>query len=455
MLITSVKLFLLKVKSKFRELIADEFYRSILQLLTGTSFAKFFPFVFALGLARIYSPDQFGEFVFELTIASILSIIATAQYENAIILPSSDLTGDKIFAFGVKLSVYLNGVFLLVGLVIIQIDFSFQVSVSHLVMIILYSQFFSILQFLQSKLTRQKRYKTKASLEITRSVMTGAGQFLFFLFPEWGLIAGAVIGQIVPVIFYAIKKELPSLKDILAQTILKNKYAIRYIDFPKFMLPGELLNFVSSQLPILVFKPLFGSLLMGYYSFSHRYISIPIQLISKSVSGVLVEKATNLRSQKNDLSNMVFSLFKRQFLLGIIPFSILGLWGKEIFSLVFGKEWEQAGVMAQLLAPWLFAVLLGSPLSSITTAFEKQKFSMFFNILFLLFRMTAIFIGYYFTRSVYVTVLIYSLVGFLFFNYLAYYTLNLADVPARSCSLFVFKTSLIILIPLIILKLWL
>lgn len=454
MLIRSIK-YLQETLGKIKELFSDEFYKSIFQLLTGTTFAKFFPFLFALGLARIYSPDQFGQFVLELTIASILSIVSTAQYENAIILPDNDHVSDNIFSFGLKLTTLLNGVFILLGFIIIQFDFFGQLSGLHLIMIILYSQFFSILQLLQSKLTRQRKYKTKAEIEIIRSVVTGAGQFLFFLYPEWGLLAGAVLGQLIPVLFYAIKRELPSLKDIWVQRIIKNEHAIRYINFPKYMLPGELLNYISSQLPVLIFKPLFGSLLLGYYSFSHRYISIPIQLISKSVSGVLIEKAASLRHKKDDLRNMVYSLFKRQFIFGIVPFAILGLWGKEIFSIIFGKEWEQAGIMAELLSPWLFAVLLGSPLSSIATAFERQKFSMVFNTLFLLFRIVAILLGFFLTHSVYITVLIYSLTGFMFFCYLTYYTLNLAEVPVKKCSIFILKTSAIILIPLIILKIWL
>lgn len=445
----------MKILDKIKSLLSDEFYRNILQLLTGTTFAKFFPFLFALGLARIYSPDQFGQFVLELTIASILSIIATAQYENAVIIADDDNSSDNLFFFGIKLTTIMNGAFLLVGLVIIQFSFIGNISVLHLAMIILYSYFFSVQQIFQSKLTRQKSYKKKAGIEIFRSVVTGAGQFLFFLFPEDGLLAGAVLGQLSPVLLYAIKGEFGSPKNVWEQKIFKNKDAIRHINFPKYLLPGELLNYVSSQLPVLVFKPLFGSAFLGYYSFSHRYVSIPIQLISKSVSGVLVEKATSLRYLKPELRSIVFGLFRKQFLLGIIMFSILGLWGKEIFSIVFGKEWEAAGTMAQYISPWLFAVLLGSPLSAITTAFERQRFSMFFNILFLTFRVAAVFSGFYFFRSVYVAVIFYSLVGFVFFCYLAYYSLRLADVRAKDCLLFILKTVLIILVPLVLIKLWL
>ncbi|HNW51885.1 MAG TPA: oligosaccharide flippase family protein [Prolixibacteraceae bacterium] len=445
----------MKVLDKIKSLFSDDFYRSILQLLTGTTFAKFFPFLFALGLVRIYSPDQFGQFVLELTIASILSIIATAQYENAIIIAEDDDSSRNLFAFGIKLTTIINGMFFLIGLVVIQFHFAKSINFLHLLMIILYSHFFSVQQIFQSKLTRQKSYRKKARIEVFRSVVTGAGQFLFFLFPEDGLLAGAVLGQVIPVLFYAFRGEFETPKMIWNQPILKNKDAIRYINFPKYSLPGELLNFVSSQLPVLVFKPLFGGTILGYYSFSHRYISIPIQLISKSVSGVLVEKASTLRDRKPELRSMVLGLFKKQFLLGIVVFSILGLWGKELFSIAFGKEWEEAGLMAQYISPWLFAVLLGSPLSAMTTAFERQKFSMVFNSLFLAFRVVAIFLGFYLSHSVYFTVALYSFTGFVFFCYLTFYSLRLADVRAKDCLFFILKTSLIVLVPLFLVKIWL
>jgi O-antigen/teichoic acid export membrane protein len=442
----------LKMVDKIKGLFSNEFYKSIILLLTGTTFAKFLPFLFALGLARIYSPDNFGDFVFEMTIASILSILATAKYESAIILADSDKKSNNLFSFGIKLSIVVNAVFFLLGLAVVRLGFLGNITLLHLLLIVLYSQFFSLHQLLQCKLTRQKRYKTKAGIEIFRSVVIGAGQFLFFIYPLHGLMAGALLGQVVPILYYAFKGELSTLKTIWTTPLYKNEEALRYINFPKYSLPSELLNFVSSQLPILVFKPLFGNTIMGLYSFSHRYISLPVQLISKSVSEVLVEKTVKLRDRKTELSEVVLGLFKRQFLLGIVVFSILGLWGKELFSLVFGKEWEQAGLMAQYLAPWLFAVLMGSPLSAIVTAFEHQKFSMVFNILLIVFRLSAILLGFYFTHSVDFTIIIYSLTGCLFFCYLTYYSLKLVGIKANQCVFYMLKMATLVFIPLSLIK---
>ena len=45
------------------EIINSEFYRNILRLFSGIFLARLIPAVFALLLARLYAPEQFGEFV--------------------------------------------------------------------------------------------------------------------------------------------------------------------------------------------------------------------------------------------------------------------------------------------------------------------------------------------------------------------------------------------------------
>ncbi len=50
--------------------------------------------------------------------------------------------------------------------------------------------------------------------------------------------------------------------------------------------------------------------------------------------------------------------------------------GPSIFSLIFGKEWHEAGIYARILAPWIFLDFIRAPLSQIPIITGRIK-SMF------------------------------------------------------------------------------
>jgi O-antigen/teichoic acid export membrane protein len=202
-------------------------------------------------------------------------------------------------------------------------------------------------------------------------------------------------------------------------------------------------------------KPFFGETMLGLYSFSHRYISVPIQLVSISISRVYIQKAQSLKNDLQALGTLTFSLFKKQFWIGVVPFTILALWGEFLFRLVFGADWEFSGYLAQLLAPWLFMVMLSSPLSSILIVFEKQKLSMNYNILLLFTRILSLAAGGWIFRDIIWAIALYSLTGFVFFAALGAYCLKLAGVRLFSVIVFIFKALAITSLPLILIKLWL
>src|SRR5690606_36207070 len=134
---------------------------------------------------------------------------------------------------------------------------------------------------------------------------------------------------------------------------------------------------------------------------------------------------------------------------------ILTLWGQPIFRFVFGAEWEYSGFLAQLISPWLFLVMLGSPLSAIMIAMEKQKVSMIFNILLLILRIASLLIGGLIFKNMEWTIGLYSFTGFVFFVWLCAYSLHLAGVKLKNAALFSMKVAVVVIGLLMLVKLWL
>jgi O-antigen/teichoic acid export membrane protein len=445
-----------KISNYIREMVKSEFYRNIAGLFSGIFAARLIPALFALIIARLYAPEDFGIFVLFLSIASLLSIFTTGGYERALLLIDNLHEKQHIFRFSLKNNLIINGIILLgIILYIFLFDKSDIETRIMLLLIPVFAFFFGGLQLIRNILISNKLFGKLSALEITRALATGILQTLFFVLPETGLFLGIVLAQVATFIFFFFK--LPETQEFRMGAYQKRELALarRYVNFPKYSVPSELFNYLSSQLPVFMIKPFFGSAMLGLYSFSHRYLSIPVQLTSISIGSVYVQKAQSLKKFPQELALLTFELFRKQFLLAIIPFTVLALWGNAIFSLVFGAEWEFSGTLGQLIAPWLFAVFIGSPLATILVVMEKQKVSMIFNIVMLFFRALALAIGGLILKDVTLTIALYSLVGFVFFSLLTVYSLRLSQVNLAKAFWFSFRTFLIVVVPLTILKLWL
>jgi len=445
-----------KFRDNLREMVSSEFYRNIAGLFSGIFFARLIPAFFALAIARLYAPDDFGIFALFLSIASLLSILSTGGYEQALLLAETTEEKQHIFRFSLKGNFILNALILAAMGIYLAVSGRNDLSgIIMLLMIPVYAFFFGGLQLIRNMLISNKMFRKLSVVEVTRALAAGGLQTLLFILPGTGLFLGFVLAQIVTfIIFYARLSEIPSFSFRSCHP-RELELARRYINFPKYSVPGELFNYLSSQLPVFMIKPFFGTTMLGLYSFSHRYLSIPVQLTSFSIGSVFVQKARSLKKSPDELAKVTYDLITRQFMLAILPFTVLALWGNDIFRIVFGSEWAFSGTLGQLMAPWLFAVFIGSPLSTILVVMEKQKISLIFNVVMLLFRALALAIGGLFLKDIMLTIALYSLTGFVSFVLLTIYSLRLAHVNLKKTLWFCVRIFLMATVPLLILKIWL
>lgn len=100
-------------------------------------------------------------------------------------------------------------------------------------------------------------------------------------------------------------------------------------------------------------------------------------------------------------------------------FFIIYVFIEYFFVLVFGKNWEVAVLYIKILLPFFSIKFVSSILSAIVIIFEKQKVSLFFNIL-LVFSTLFIF---YFTKGDFILFLkFFSIImSFLYMSFVVYY----------------------------------
>jgi O-antigen/teichoic acid export membrane protein len=130
-----------------------------------------------------------------------------------------------------------------------------------------------------------------------------------------------------------------------------------------------------------IFKK-FGAVEVGLFALAYRMTLIPVTLINKAVGQVLYRELIKQKEDKKYVSK--FLLKNALFLSVSIPaFSVLYVWGPEIFSFAFGENWLESGRLASIMSPYVMLNFIVSPLSYYFVVYDKNRLFFIFNITFL------------------------------------------------------------------------
>jgi O-antigen/teichoic acid export membrane protein len=89
---------------QLKKKLSSEFARNSLTIFTGNVIAQAIPFLAEPVLARLYTPEDFAVLAVYLSVANLFSIIATARYELAIMLPKEDRKAANVLGLSVLIS---------------------------------------------------------------------------------------------------------------------------------------------------------------------------------------------------------------------------------------------------------------------------------------------------------------------------------------------------------------
>ncbi|RLA82186.1 MAG: translocase [Epsilonproteobacteria bacterium] len=406
----------------------SEFSKNVLTLMTGTTIAQAVPIAISPILTRIYTPEDFGIFALFIAIVGFFSVIASARYEQAILIPIQDKDAINIFALGFII-IFMISILLIFIVVMFNDTFTMllnneaiSVWLYFIPVTVLFVGVFNLLIFLNN---RKKEYKDIAKATMLKSIVLVVVQLSvgFFKSGADGLISGQIISQIFANI--KLMKNIFNNK-LLLSNINKIKILVlakKYKNFPKFQAPHAMLNALSSNLPIYFFTPFFGLAVVGLYSLSTRIVFTPLMILSGASAKVYNQQLTLFHNQKKDTYTFTINLLKTLFKKIFIPFILFIYFAPTIFGTVFGEDWREAGVYTQILSPWLFMVFFVSLISFIPNILNLQKKALIIEIIYTISRLIALMIGIYF-KSIYIAISLFSIVGFLALSYNISWMLN-------------------------------
>lgn len=413
---------------------SSEFNRNVLSLMTGTTIAQAIPIAISPILTRIYSPEDFGVFALYMSVALILSVVATGRYELAILLPKKDEEAINIVVLSIIIAIC-------VSLIILFIVFIFNSHITNylgnqeiskwLYFIPLSILLSGIFQSFNIWSNRNKRYKRLAVTSFVQSGTTSASNvgMGFSGFESSGLIYSTLIGQTIATTFIG-KQIIDKDKNIFKKVKKLQIFALakRYIKFPKFLVIAHGMNAITGQLPIILLSSMFGATIAGFYMLVQRVVRLPMNLIATSFGNVYRQKASEQYIVHGNCRKVFMDTFKKLFLISFIPFLIFYFISPFIFPFIFGESWRVAGEYAQILTPMFFVQFVTSPISLMFIIANKQDYDLYWQIVFLI----LVLISFYISQNIKNTLWILSIVSIFMYLVAFYYSFVLTIRKEKS-----------------------
>lgn len=400
------------------------FVSDVLTLVGGTTFAQILTILATPILTRIYGPEEFGLFTLFSSITLIIGVLVCLRYEFSIMLPRSDEESANLLILSIFIACLIS--FLSLPIIwfwkqpIISIFKTSQLD-SYLCIIPLFaliSGVYLALNYWNSRTKHFQRLSVTKVLGSAATALTQLGAGFSGHATVGSLIVASLVGQFVSTLILGgqIWNDDKSLflKSVHWKTMIEGLK--RYKKFPLVDSWSALLNVVSWQLPAFILASFFSPMVVGFYSLGVQFLQLPMSFIGSSISQVFFQRASEANAE-GTLSTLVESVFRLLVLIGLFPMLSLTIVGSDVFSVLLGKNWVEAGVYSQIMSIWALIWFISSPLSTLYIILEKQQFGLKYNLINFSTRLLSLLIGGFYGNAR-LTLILFSISGILVYGYL-------------------------------------
>ncbi len=376
------------------------FLKDVAQLGSGTALAQGLMMLSMPVLSRLYDPDAFGIAAVYLSILMVLSVISGLRYELAVLLPEEEQDAADLFRLHLVLTLGIataSGAILWILRARVAGWLHAPALADYLWLVGPGVFLYGILNALNAWNTRRKRFGMLATTRVVGSAGMVASQLaagLGGLTSAGGLIAGGLLGR--------------GLEDsIQGWRIARDSRAMgwrplawsrllalgrRHRKFPIYNSWAALINTLSWQAPAFMLAFFFSPGVVGWYAVGDRVIRTPMNIIGRALAQVFLQRGVEAHRQQR-LGHLFLETLRVLGRLGLAPIIVLTFTAQDLFALILGQQWAEAGVYVQILGPWAFIWFISSPMATITTITERQEQSLAFNGVILATRLASFVIG--------------------------------------------------------------
>ncbi len=325
-------------------------------MVAGTGISQLILILASPILTRLYDPQALGALGLFMSFVAIITICSGLRYELAIVLPNRDSEANEILQltlfFNVLISIASIIIFLIYGMISAELELNN--SLGWYIYLIPFSIFLSsAYQSLSFWMNRKNKFSIISLSKIIQSCVVVIFQILlgYILIGGFqGLIMGSLFGQFTAFLLFFLNLEKQTLKEIFIPKKSLFNVLKKYIRFPKFSMPGAVINTITTEFPVLIITYTFGLIVTGPFNLAVRVVGLPITVISGAVYQVLVSRVAELdRENFKLIEPLILKIFAILFVPAIIICFIFSGFLPDLFSFVFGNNWRFAGELASIM----------------------------------------------------------------------------------------------------------
>jgi O-antigen/teichoic acid export membrane protein len=243
---------------------------------------------------------------------------------------------------------------------------------------------YGVVGVLRYWLIRHGDYRAVSQVTIAQSIVRAASQVGFGLLGAgvFGLLVSDVLGRVLG-LGTVVRGAWGTLAAARATaTVGTGAVAREFWRFPVFGAPSSLLNAAAAALPVPLLAGVYGLPIAGQFALVQRVLGLPLSVIGTSVGDAMLGR---MSEQARSDPAAALPLFRRLAFglagIGVPGALVLALIGPELFAVVFGEPWRDAGTVAALMAPWLVAAMIVSPLSRVALVYQAQGQKLIYDLL--------------------------------------------------------------------------
>jgi O-antigen/teichoic acid export membrane protein len=206
--------------------------------------------------------------------------------------------------------------------------------------------------------------------------------------------------------------------------ISKRKFKIfffKYRDILTFNSSLAIISELNSHLPTILLSIFYGENVVAFYGMAQRFFSTPVSVWSNSIASVFGKESVERYIKSRNISGYFVSTVKKVIMI-IIPFGVIAfLLAPWIFDTFLGKEWEASGGISRIIIPLIIAQNIVMPTTILYTILNHQKRILIFYLVSFFVRIILLFILPYllFDINYIYLLMMFSFTGVL--HYILYY----------------------------------
>lgn len=397
------------------------FSHHVATLAGGAVLVQLIPLLAAPILTRLYTPEAFGLFALYLTWLSNLAVIATGRYELAIILPKKHKQAYNLMGLSLAITTGIS-IILLLALIPTADSIAIYMQQPQIKQWLLWLPLSLLLaggiQIYTNWNNRQQHYRQNAIGRTTQAIFMTLTQLgcAWIGLGATGLLIGQLTGQFAGLLLQTsndLRTGFSWRKQVSVLQMKKQAYIYR--EFPLVNLPNALITALQDTLTIMLLTFVSGSVTVGLYGLMMRVLKLPAALIGQAIAQVTYRDMAEAKHTATPLYPIYYKTLKLLLWLSLPPAIITLLFGGDLFALVFGANWREAGKMAAALSPYMLCHFIVSPLGMIPLIIQQQRTAFMFSAVGNLLFLSALAGGFYLCHQITLALWLVSAVMVVYF----------------------------------------